>query len=198
MNAARGTPTIQGEGIVLRVLQPADRERWLELCHDPAQLRFGSPAFVLLPETVADLDERMRESSERFAARQPGSLAAVEVEDPGRMLGILGWRHDSPPAMGVGDIGYTVHPDARGRGVASRAVRTFTRWLTVDEDGPSLARLQLDHSVENAPSCRVALAAGFEREGVRRSFLPLRDAEAPGGVRRHDVCLHGYLPGPTA
>jgi RimJ/RimL family protein N-acetyltransferase len=63
-------------------------------------------------------------------------------------------------------------------------------------DGRGLARVQLDHSVENEPSCRVALAAGFEREGIRRSFLPLRDPDAPGGVRRHDVCLHGCVEMP--
>ena len=42
-----------------------------------------------------------------------------------------------------------------------------------------MARVQLDHSVENIASCRVALAAGFEIEGVRRGFLPLRDPTAP-------------------
>jgi RimJ/RimL family protein N-acetyltransferase len=58
-----------------------------------------------------------------------------------------------------------------------------------------MARVQLDHSVENVASCRVALAAGFEREGMRRAYLPLRDPESPTGVRRHDVCLHGYVAG---
>ncbi len=57
-----------------------------------------------------------------------------------------------------------------------------------------MARVQLDHSVENPASCAVAEAAGFAQEGVRRGFLPLRDPDAPFGVRRHDVCLHGYLP----
>ena len=39
--------------------------------------------------------------------------------------------------------------------------------------------MQLDHSVENEASCRAALAAGFEREGVRRGYLPLRDPTLP-------------------
>ena len=56
-----------------------------------------------------------------------------------------------------------------------------------------MVRVQLDHSVENVASCRVALAAGLEIEGVRRGFLPLRDPAAPDGVRRHDVCLHGVV-----
>ena len=55
-----------------------------------------------------------------------------------------------------------------------------TRWLTADPTGPHVARVQLDHSVENPASCRTALRAGFAREGVRAAFLPLRDPDAPG------------------
>ncbi len=79
-----------------------------------------------------------------------------------------------PPPLRVADIGYAVHPDARRHGVATRAVRALTHWPTLAEDGPGLA-------------------AGFAQEGVRRSFLPLRDHTAPTRVRRHDVCLHGLV-----
>ena len=181
---------IRGEGIGLRVPVPADRQRWLELLHDPQQRRFGTPAFISVPETVEELDERIAEASARFEAGKPSTLTIVEGDDP-RFVGNLAWRRDAPTPLRICEIGYSVHPDARGRGVAVRAIKLFTRWLTLDDDGPRQARVQLDHSVENVASCRVALAAGFEREGVRRAYLPLPDAAAPGGVRRHDVCLHG-------
>ena len=181
---------IRGEGIGLRVPVPADRQRWLELAHDPEQRRFGTPAFISVPETVEDLDERIAEAGARFEAGEPSTLTIVEGHDP-RFAGNLAWRRDAPAPLRICEIGYSVHPDSRGRGVAVRAIKVFTRWLTLDEDGPRQARVQLDHSVENIASCRVALAAGFEREGVRRAYLPLPDAAAPGGVRRHDVCLHG-------
>ena len=131
-----------------------------------------------------------------WAAREPGDLVIVEEDRPGLLLGVIAWRRDHPRLLRVVDVGYTVHPDSRRRGVASRALRTLSRWLTIDEDGPAQARVQLDHSVENEASCRTALAAGFVREGVRASFLPLRDETAPDGVRRHDVCLHGLVPDP--
>jgi RimJ/RimL family protein N-acetyltransferase len=184
---------ITGEGILLRLPLPGDRERWLELVHDPEQRRFGTPAFVTLPTTVEDLDARFAAAAEHFAASEPTTLSIVSVEDPDRFLGNIAWRQDVPAPLRIADIGYSVHPDTRGQGVGRRAIRTFTRWLTLDEDGPRHARVQLDHSVENTPSCRVALAAGFEREGVRRAYLPLRDPDAPGGQRRHDVCLHGFV-----
>lgn len=187
-------PPITGDGLLLRLPAPGDRERWLEMVHDPEQRRFGTPAFVTLPRTVDQLDARFAEAAEHYAAGLPTTLAVVSAVEPTHLLGDIAWRQDVPAPLRIADIGYSVHPDARGQGVARRAIRLFTRWLTLDDDGPSHARVQLDHSVENVASCRVALAAGFEREGVRRGFLPLADPVAPGGQRRHDVCLHGYLP----
>lgn len=187
---------ILGEGLGLRAPAAADRERWLELLHEPEELRFGTPAFVPLPATVEELDGRVVAAREQFRAGAPTTLAIVEPDDPGHFLGTVAWRRDTPPALRICEIGYAVHPDARGRGVGRRAVRTLTRWLTRDDRGPHQARVQLEHSVENLASCRVALAAGFEREGLRRAFLPLRDPDAPGGERRHDVCLHGFVAEP--
>jgi len=187
---------IRGDGLSLRVPVAGDRERWLELLHDPEQLRYGMPAFVPVADSFEQLDARVTEATDRFEALQPGTLAVVAADDPDHFLGTVGWNFHLPPLLRIADIGYAVHPDARGQGVATRAIRTLTRWLTEDPDGPRLARVQLDHSVENNASCRAALAAGFEREGVRRGYLPLRDPEAPDGSRRHDVCLHGVAFGP--
>ena len=161
------------------------------MLHDRDSLRYGMPAFIPVPETFDQLDERLAEAVVRFAAVEPGTLVIAAAEDPDHFLGYVGWAFHVPEKLRIADIGYSVHPDSRGRGVATRAVRTLTRWLSSDPDGPRLARVQLDHSVENEASCRVALAAGFEREGIRRAYLPLRDPDAAGGERRHDVCMHG-------
>lgn len=185
---------IRGEGLVLRPPTPSDRERWLELFHDTEQLRFGTPSVIPIPATLEELDDRITAAQRHHEAGEPTTFVVASEDDPELLLGTAGWSFFVPPPLQVGDVGYSVHPDVRGRGIASRALRTLTRWLTVDEGGPHLARVQLDHSVENAPSCRAALAAGFEREGVRRAFLPLRDPDAPDGARRHDVCLHGFVP----
>jgi RimJ/RimL family protein N-acetyltransferase len=185
---------IVGEGLGLRLPEEADAERWLELFRDADQLRFGTPSVVRVPETTEDIETRVAEARRRHASEQPTTFAIVPEDDPTRFLGTVGWSFHVPPPLQVADVGYSVHPDSRGHGVAGRALRTLTRWLTLDAGGPHLARVQLDHSIENPASCRTALAAGFEREGVRRAFLPLRDADAPDGVRRHDVCLHGFVP----
>jgi RimJ/RimL family protein N-acetyltransferase len=86
----------------------------------------------------------------------------------------------------VAKIGYRVHPDARGRGVARQMVDAVTRWAF---ESRGLMRVQLEHSVHNAASCRVAEAAGFVYEGTARSAYAV-----PGSGDREDCHIHGRLP----
>jgi RimJ/RimL family protein N-acetyltransferase len=85
-------------------------------------------------------------------------------------------------AEGRGEVSYWVLPDGRGRGVATRACRTATRWA----HSIGLHRVELQHSTINDASQRVALAAGFVREGVRRGAGVLVDGW-------HDMVLYAHL-----
>ncbi|MGH3348099.1 MAG: GNAT family N-acetyltransferase [Nocardioides sp.] len=179
-----------GSGVLLRPARDGDAERWLELLHDPDHLTYASPAFVTLPTDTAGLAEHISKSQSSWEERAPGTLVVAPAADEDLFLANISWRWTTGEKLAIAELGYGVHPEARGRGVGRRGIVALTRWLLA-ADGRGLARVQLDHSVENEASCRVALAAGFEREGIRRGFLPLRDPAAPDGVRRHDVCLHG-------
>jgi RimJ/RimL family protein N-acetyltransferase len=86
----------------------------------------------------------------------------------------------------VAKIGYRVLPSARGRGVARQMVDAVTRWAF---EARGLMRVQLEHSVLNAASCRVAEAAGFVYEGTVRSAYAVPDGDA-----REDCHIHGRLP----
>ena len=192
-----GEPGINdGSGLLLRPARESDAERWLEMLRDPVYVTYAAPAFVTLASEAAGLTERIEQSQASWQERAPGMLAVVTAADPALFLGDISWRWTTGEKLGVAEIGYGVHPEARGQGVGRRAIVALTRWL-LSPEGRGLARIQLDHSVENEASCRVALAAGFEREGIRRGFLPLRDPAAPDGVRRHDVCLHGCVELPA-
>lgn len=95
------------------------------------------------------------------------TLATFAITDArtGEVLGSIGihWI-DLPNA--VGEVGYWLSREARGRGVATRALRLVSRWA-IGEQG--IARLQLRADVANTASQRVAERAGFTREGVLRS-----------------------------
>lgn len=66
------------------------------------------------------------------------------------------------------ELGYWLLPRARGRGIASRAVRALAEHAFAQD----LRRVQAVVRLENGASERVLEHAGFTREGVLRSYLP--------------------------
>jgi RimJ/RimL family protein N-acetyltransferase len=83
-----------------------------------------------------------------------------------------------------GSVGYWLLPEARGKGLATRAVRLISRWAFRDL---GLARVQLLTEPSNDESQRVAERSGFQREGILRSFT-----EIDG--RRTDNVIFSLLP----
>jgi RimJ/RimL family protein N-acetyltransferase len=65
-----------------------------------------------------------------------------------------------------GELGYVIAPDARGQGIAGRAVALLTGW-GFGELG--LERIELRIDPRNTGSERVAERAGYAKEGVLRS-----------------------------
>jgi RimJ/RimL family protein N-acetyltransferase len=76
-------------------------------------------------------------------------------------------------------------PQARGRGVASSAVRLLAMWGFTTL---GLARIELTCGPDNKASQRVAARCGFVCEGVMRSHMAFK------GGRRNTV-LFSLLPG---
>jgi RimJ/RimL family protein N-acetyltransferase len=115
-----------------------------------------------------------------------GTSAPFSVTDAktGAVLGGVGfaWIGDE----GVGEVGYWLCSEARGRGLTARAVRLVSRW-SFEELG--CERLQLRADADNVASQRVAQKAGFTREGVLRSvhFNPRQQ-------RRVDFVMFSLLP----
>lgn len=125
-----------------------------------------------------------REDARGYIAGIGEQAFAIADAETGRLLGSIGVRWND--RRDVGEIGYWVRADARGRGVITRALALVTRYAF--EHGA--ARLQLRADPENAPSCRAAEKAGFRREGVLRSA---HWNERLG--RRQDHVLYSLLPG---
>ncbi|GAA4347014.1 GNAT family N-acetyltransferase [Angustibacter luteus] len=180
---------IAGAGIRLRVWRPDDLAALLELLSDP-EMRRWSP--MIEPPSEADCVARIGKAMQAETDGRPNAFAIVDEADPSRVLGSMDWRKDHPMVeFSIVDVGYGVAATARGRGVASAALRLLGDWL-LDPAGGDVHRVQLDHAVENEGSCRTALRAGFAIEGRRDVFLPLREtAQSP--LVRHDVCLHGQV-----
>jgi RimJ/RimL family protein N-acetyltransferase len=89
---------------------------------------------------------------------------------------------------GMADVGYWVAARARGRGLATDALRTVARWC-LREAGVDRVELVVDPA--NTGSRRVAEAAGFTAEGTLRRRLVVRG-------RRIDVVMYSLLPDDAA
>ncbi|RPE27764.1 RimJ/RimL family protein N-acetyltransferase [Kitasatospora cineracea] len=84
---------------------------------------------------------------------------------------------------GQAEIAYWTAPEARGRGVCSRAVARASHWA-LHEAG--FHRIELGHSTANPASCRIADKNGYALEGTRRSALLHADGW-------HDMHLHSRV-----
>jgi RimJ/RimL family protein N-acetyltransferase len=100
--------------------------------------------------------------------RDRGLLAPYVIEDieTGTILGGANLRMFDPMRDTV-ELGYWLFVDARGRGVATRAVRA----LVDDSHSRGINRVEAHVRIGNVASERVLERAGFEREGVKRKLL---------------------------
>ncbi|MEU1688568.1 GNAT family N-acetyltransferase [Micromonospora sp. NPDC005707] len=178
---------IEAYGVRLRRDRLTDLADTAAACADPLTQRF----LPGLPDPYTEESARWWITEGAPAAWAAGG-AAYAIADPAtdRLIGAAGLSH--PVAeRGQAEIGFWVAPWARGRGVATAA----TRALAEAAFAAGIVRLELLAQEENAASQRVALAAGFRHEGVRRSAGQGRDG-------RHDLAVWVRLaddpPGPTA
>ena len=133
----------------------------------------------LVPYYTSVPDGYTEEHAREFIARGGNDFAIVDANTD-EILGVIGFVLMDHAR---GHFGYWVGKAARGRGVATRALRLLARWAAEEHD---LARLQLIVEPENLASIRVAERAGFRREARLRSYVELRGA-------RRDVYMYALL-----
>ncbi|WP_203904502.1 GNAT family N-acetyltransferase [Virgisporangium aliadipatigenens] len=171
--------SIEGAGVRVRRYREEDVEDVRVGCDDPLTQRF----LPLLPSpyTYEEAAWWIAEGSVTSFMSGGGNFA---IADPGsdRLLGGIGITHQRE---GSGEIGYWVAPWGRGRGVATAATIALTGYAFLAGYG----RLQLRTEYENLASQRVALGAGYRREGVQRSSAIGRDGA------RHDLVVWARTPG---
>ncbi|MGV9874983.1 GNAT family N-acetyltransferase [Streptomyces cellulosae] len=172
---------LRGRGLLLRAWDPDsadDADAWLRGLTDPEFRRWNTP---LRP--VDDLAGARRSLRARVALAEEGSTLSFHVADDtdGTPLGHIGIQ-DIHPVMRVGRIGYWVLPEARGRGVATRAVLLAAHWALTEG---ALHRLELGHAIGHEASCRIATRCGFLPEGTLRDAMFAPD--------RHDAFRDTHL-----
>ncbi|MFE1438161.1 GNAT family N-acetyltransferase [Streptomyces sp. NPDC058739] len=178
-------PELSGHG--LRLLpwdadSPADAEAWLRGLTDPEFRRWNTPLRQV--EDLAAARASLRAKAERAADGADVTFRVVDAVS-GTTLGQIGVNMIDR-LMSTARVGYWVLPEARGRGVATRALLLAGHWALTSL---GLHRLELGHAVGHDVSCRTAERCGFPAEGTLRGAM--WEDERRSAYR--DVHLHARL-----
>lgn len=168
-------------GIVLRPHTENDLPALVEQAVDPQTVRW-----TITPTPYALADAREFVFGIVAGGWDDGTTAswAIEAEMDGepRYCGTIDLRfkhtfgNDAGTGRrattgGLGELGFVLHPQARGRSILSNAARLVRDW---GFDVAELAAISWAAHVGNWPSRRVAAALGMVDEGIQRARLPHR------------------------
>lgn len=173
-------PSLADEQVVLRPWNEADVPQQMDAFRDPVFLTHSD----WQPLSDEEARRRLVEQEQSRIRGERIAFAVVDHDDPRLVLGevSLNWVNAKDRRAA---LGYWLTPNARGRGVASKAVRLVARWAF---ETLRLARLEITCGPDNHGSQSVALRCGFSREGLLRSHQTLKGA-------RRDTVVFGLLPG---
>ena len=176
----RAQPTIEARGLTLRPWREQDAGVLVRAYGDPEIRRWHGRSM-----DAREARERIAESHDgwREETRAEWAVLAGGAEPLARLV-----LKDLDLRDGSAEVGYWVLPEARGQGIATRALQTLSDAVFAKL---GFRRLELEHSCANAASCRVALKAGFTAEGTRRGAVLHGDGW-------HDMHLHGRLASDTS
>jgi [ribosomal protein S5]-alanine N-acetyltransferase len=159
-----------GAGIVLRPFREADADRIVEACSDPRTRRW----LVSLPRPYQRAHAfSYVEHTRELAARGMGLVWCIADAEDDRCLGSIGLEGLGSYAPRA-EIGYWAHPQARGRGLVTEAVRVVTSYI----QSAGLARsVVIRCAAENTASRHVAEAAGYREVGRLPEAEPVGDGQ---------------------
>lgn len=156
-------PVLSDGTVTLRAHVPSDIDAMLELATDPTMVRWTS-----IPTLYT------REMSEQHAFMiiprgwdedtiRGWAIEAIDDDGRSRFAGNIDIRHKP-----IADIGYALHPWARGRGIMASAVRLAVDWA-LNHGGVEIVHWR--SHIGNAASLRVAHSTGFTLNGITPGML---------------------------
>jgi len=159
MTEPNATPILQTERLRLREFTADDAPFILQLINDPDWHRNIADSGVRdLEAARAWIGSRLVDHYRRLGY----GLWALQSRETGELLGMCGFvRRDSLPEV---DLGYALMPAARDKGYALEAARACLRH---GREVLGFRRVLAITSVDNTPSQKVLLAAGFRFEECR-------------------------------
>lgn len=183
----RHVPNMTDGVIRLRPWRHADAERVAQACADDVSQHWLGQ--LPSPYTLTDAESYITSCLQTPIERGlPWCVADAQTDE---CLASIDLRH-LPTLMGV-EAGYWTHPEARGKGVMTRAMNLALRhaFTPVEANGAGVHRVQLRAAQGNAASQRVARRTGFTEVGRDRQGLALSDGTTTDAIR-FDLLAHEW------
>jgi RimJ/RimL family protein N-acetyltransferase len=169
-------PPLRDGNVLLRTLGRADAGAVARACQDPAITRWTT-----VPLINSERDARRfidAAERDRKAARALTLAVVRDGEFAGASTLTCDWEHRK------GEVGCWITRASREQNVATRALQLVAHWA-IDE--LRLERIELLSHADNEASQRLAVRAGFAREGLLRAYRPSERG-------REDLVLFSLLP----
>lgn len=178
-------PVLEDGRVRLRAMTAVDLPFVVEMCRDPESARWTT---VPQPYDLTTAEGFLRTHAEGWAQPRGRRHWAIELlpDDEGGELPFAGQVDVRPGERATlpWEVGFALHPAARGHGVMSAALRIAAQWAFAHR-APSLYWLA---ARGNFASWRVAHACGFTHHGTLPQRVPVRDGTA-------DAWVASLLPG---
>jgi RimJ/RimL family protein N-acetyltransferase len=158
-------PTLADGQVILRPARHDDLPAIEAGMHDSDVLRWIGPAWPT--------DEVLARNEVNWANGSP-SLAICRAADDA-CVGMV-WVNVREPDRSIGYVGYWLLPEARGRGLATTAVKLISAWALRTLP---ISAVRLQTAPDNIRSQRVAERSGFRQVPPRPDGQPV-DATHPG------------------
>ncbi|MEY4100927.1 MAG: hypothetical protein RLZZ567_169 [Actinomycetota bacterium] len=169
-------PTLKSDSLTMRPMRPSDAEDIYRAVQDPE-----IPKFTTLPADYP-IDLAIEFANTRAAASFVNKTELVFVIEDSR-LATVGYPYSNGFA-GVmslhtidipnhrAEIGYWLAKEARGQGICTKAAELITEYglMTI-----GFKRIDGIVDVSNEPSKAALLNAGYEFEGIMKSYVTRRD-----------------------
>ncbi|MFE2066673.1 GNAT family N-acetyltransferase [Streptomyces sp. NPDC059467] len=116
-----------------------------------------------------DPDRFRRRFAENGLLGPDDGQLVVDASDAGAPLGFVSWHKlRTGPTSYCWSMGIALAPEARGRGIGTRAQHLLVRYLFAHTP---VQRIQADTDLENIAEQRALEKVGFTREGVMRAAM---------------------------
>ncbi len=163
-------PALEGDGIRLRPWGDRDVPRIIEACRDERTRQW----LGRLPDPYGESDARiwLAHLSERRATGGGVAWAVTERDNDAALASVALFDLEADEEV---EVGYWVHPDARGRGVMTRAVARALDYAFADL---GVRRVRAAAAVGNDASHHVLRSNGLVPWGTERMGIEVRGGRA--------------------